>query len=168
MGVQVGKARTVSTEATHSTINYPHPDELKPPGGTGPLPNGYQTNGTGKDVAESGRPSFEDPSEDEEDEELEAILALNGVDIHAAESKQAPNGQPSGESGENEMSWRLTGWMKEYIEKLKPSGSIITPAATSDAPGVSLLMNWLCMFVPLICYVRFTQQLRSMPAPNLF
>lgn len=132
MGVQIGQARSVSTEATSSTFESPQPDELKPPGGTGPLPNGNHTDGNGKDAADTGRPSVEDPSEDEEDEELEAILALNGVDIHAAEAKQATSGHSN---GDGEMSWRLTGWMKEYLDKIKPGGSVLTPAAVTETSG---------------------------------
>jgi hypothetical protein len=52
---------------------------------------------------------LEYPSEDEEDEELEAILARNGVNLKAPD--------------EDYGSWRLEGWMKEYADRVPPPGS---------------------------------------------
>lgn len=105
MGISVGQAATTSqsTEPQYSVND----DALRPPGGTGPMRPG----------AQGGRGSFEDPSEDEEDEELEAILALNGVEIRDEPPQVPPN------ANDSEMSWRLTGWMQEYVDKIRPKGS---------------------------------------------
>ncbi|KAF8329779.1 kinase-like domain-containing protein [Cantharellus anzutake] len=54
----------------------------------------------------------EDPSEDEEDAELEAILAQNGVAL-----------QSTVDDSGSDMSWRLTGWMAEYADRQAPNPS---------------------------------------------
>ncbi|KAF9514060.1 hypothetical protein BS47DRAFT_1454752 [Hydnum rufescens UP504] len=56
---------------------------------------------------------LEDPSEDEEDEELEAILARNGFNLKV----------PDEDHGSDGGSWRLEGWMKEYADRVPPPGS---------------------------------------------
>lgn len=103
MGINVGNATPQSTEPQHSVTE----EALRPPSGTGPMLPG----------AQGGRGSFEDPSEDEEDEELEAILALNGVEIRDEPPQVPPN------ANDSEMSWRLTGWMQEYVDKIRPKSS---------------------------------------------
>lgn len=122
MGVHVRKS--VPSQSTDS--DYSSNGALSPPGRTGPLrPDTHP------------RVSFEDPSEDEEDEELEAILALNGVEIPEEPPRPSPNANSS------EMSWRLTGWMQEYVDKILPkaSQSQISTQQNGACAGASALFS---------------------------
>lgn len=99
MGVHVGKAIQASESGSS---DY---SDLLPPGGTGPLRAPHIRGGS------------EDPSEDEEDEELEAILALNGVHIREDSTCLPTN------ANDNKDSLGLNGWVQEHINKVIPNTS---------------------------------------------
>lgn len=100
MGVHIGKTTQASSSPDYSI------DELRPAGETGPLPRTpYMAAGS------------EDPSEDEEDEELEAILALNGVNIR----EEPP--LPSTNADDREGSWGLNNWVQEHLNQVVPEAS---------------------------------------------
>lgn len=119
MGVAVARAGgTNNTAVAPEPIVTPASPALSPPGGTGPL--------RAKEYPLLS-PSSEEPSSDEEDEEIEAILALNGVDIREGSKMAPPLTQTSPAiSDKSDMSWRFTGWMKEYKDKILPGASQTT------------------------------------------
>lgn len=130
MGINVGKGATTAQPTSSDHLANQDKDDIRPPGGTGPIRRG----------AQAARTSSEDPSEDEEDEELEAILALNGVEIREDHVLPTPN------ANDSEMSWRLTGWMREYAEKILPKGSQ-SQISQPPAGEWAYRTNFDCFFV---------------------
>ncbi|KAF8321165.1 hypothetical protein DL93DRAFT_2072900 [Clavulina sp. PMI_390] len=120
MGVQV--PRQIPEAPKDEPPQYLSTGMVPPPGGTGPI----RLKGMVDTPVPSPEQHAEYPSEDEEDEELEAILALNGVTI-----PEEPLPPPT--VADSEMSWRLTGWMKEYADKILPKGSASRISTNSHA-----------------------------------
>lgn len=93
----------------------------------------------GVDSKEAPEPvHVEDPSEDEEDAELEAILAQNGVTLQ---------GPPS--DLESAMSWRLTGWMEAYADVVAPNASASSLNETTQ-PDLSASVESIISHAPLL------------------